>query len=132
MRDESEHVPHSFCSICSRFDQAILIDLSLLSRLSQTENPPEFRLFDPAASTFLPVGVKGAHFCAPLHHEAQRDELVADGVGRCGRRFGEAFQRRALGLAEGQEFEFFLVGHFGGLCPAYRGPRKLSGPPRCD
>lgn len=55
-------------------------------------------------------------FRALLHDQTQRDEFVADGVARHLRAaVGQALQRRALGLAEDQQFQFFLVGHFGGL-----------------
>lgn len=54
-------------------------------------------------------------FGALLHDQAQRHEFVADGVGgELGAAVGKAFQRRALGLAEMDEFGF-LVGHSGGL-----------------
>lgn len=53
-------------------------------------------------------------FGALLDHEAQRDEFVADRVGgELGAAVREALQRRALRLAEDQEFLFFLFGHFG-------------------
>lgn len=55
-------------------------------------------------------------FRALLYHQAQRDEFVADRVaGELGAAVGQALQRRALGLAEDQQFQFLLVGHFGGL-----------------
>lgn len=73
-------------------------------------------------------------FRALLHHETQRGEFVADGVGReLGAAVREAFEGRALGLAEDQQFLFFLVGHSGGLLTLFlRGVGKRFYPPRCD
>ena len=73
-------------------------------------------------------------FRALLHHETQRDEFVADGVGgELGAAVGEAFEGGALGLAEDQQFLFFLVGHSGGLLTLFlRGAGKRFCPPRCD
>lgn len=52
-------------------------------------------------------------FGALFDHEAQRDEFVADGVGgELGAAVREAFEGRALRLAEDQQFLFFLFGHF--------------------
>lgn len=53
-------------------------------------------------------------FGALLHDEAQRDEFVADRVGgELGAAVREAFEGRALRLAEDQQFFFFLFGHLG-------------------
>lgn len=53
-------------------------------------------------------------FGALLDDQSQRDEFVADGVGgELGAAVREAFERRALRLAEDQQFFFFLFGHFG-------------------
>ena len=81
----------------------------------QTENPPELRRFDPAASTFLPVGVS-VHFapCCATRPSAASSSRIGVG-GELGAAVGEALQARALGVAEGEELEFFLVGHGVGL-----------------
>lgn len=55
-------------------------------------------------------------FGALFHDQSQRDEFVADGVGgELGAAVREAFESCALGLAEDEELEFFLVGHLDGL-----------------
>lgn len=53
-------------------------------------------------------------FGALLDHQTQRDEFVADRVGgELGAAVRQAFERRALRLAEDEELLFFLFGHFG-------------------
>ena len=68
-----------------------------------------------------------------LHHQTQRDEFVADGVGReLGAAVREAFEGRALRLAEDQQFLFLFVGHFGpGLFMVVPGA-GVAGPPHGD
>lgn len=70
---------------------------------------------------------------ALLRDEAQCDEFVADGVGgELGAAVGETLERRALGLAEDQEFEFLLFGHFCRLMSCTGSGRVWGYPPRCD
>lgn len=67
-------------------------------------------------------------FGALLDDEAQRDEFVADGVGReLGATVREAFEGRALRLAEDQQFFFFLFGHLDSFL-GFRAPHRAAGP----
>src|SRR3546814_11244259 len=74
----------------------------------QTENPPELRRFDPAASTFLPVGVS-VHLapCCVTRPSATRSSRIGS-VGCWGRRLERPSRHARWGWLGCRSLSFFL------------------------